>query len=90
MTEAGKKYLSDILRAIELIDDFTQEIKGFSAYQSNLKTQSAVERQLSIIGEALNPLQKVENQINIKHDKPSLVFETNWSMLMIVLITALF
>jgi uncharacterized protein with HEPN domain len=58
MTEQDKKYLSDILQAIELIESFTSGIKDFENYLSDLKTQSAVERQLGIIGEAVN---KYEN-----------------------------
>ncbi len=54
MTEKGLKYLSDIKQAIDLIEDFTKSINDFNAYDSDLKTQSAVERQLSIIGEAVN------------------------------------
>jgi len=44
MTDQGKKYLSDILQAIELIESFTSKIATFSVYQDDLKTQSAVER----------------------------------------------
>lgn len=54
MTEKGLKYLSDILHAIELIEDFTKSISSYADYVSDLKTQSAVERQLGIIGEAVN------------------------------------
>jgi uncharacterized protein with HEPN domain len=54
MTEQGKKYLSDIFTSIELIEEFVVNISSFESYQSDLKTQSAVERQLSIIGEAAN------------------------------------
>ena len=43
MTDRGIKYLSDILRAIELIDLFLSDINTFENYQSDLKTQSAVE-----------------------------------------------
>ena len=50
MTEKGRKYLSDILMAIELIDSFTEECKTYEEYVSDLKTQSSVERQLGIIG----------------------------------------
>ena len=45
MTEKGAKYLSDIIPAIELIDEFTKDINSFSNYSFDLKTQSAVERQ---------------------------------------------
>ena len=54
MTERGRKYLSDIQIAIELIESFTKDIDSFEAYTTDLKTQSAVERQLGIIGEAVN------------------------------------
>ena len=54
MTEKGRKYLSDILSAIELIESFVVDINSFDEYQKDYKTQSAVERQLGIIGEAVN------------------------------------
>ncbi len=57
--EQDKKYLSDILQAIDLIESFTSDIKDFNHYLSDLKTQSAVERQLSIIGEAVNKYEKL-------------------------------
>jgi uncharacterized protein with HEPN domain len=50
MTEKAKKYLSDILYAIDLIEVFVKDTPTFEDYISDLKTQSAVERQLSIIG----------------------------------------
>jgi len=51
MTDQDKKYLSDILQAIELIEKFTVEISDYKDYERDFKTQSAVERQLGIIGE---------------------------------------
>jgi uncharacterized protein with HEPN domain len=54
MTDKAPKYLSDILHAIELIENFTQSVKNFEGFASDLKTQSAVERQIGIIGEAVN------------------------------------
>lgn len=59
MMEQAKKYLSDIMRAIELIEEFVADIKTFSDYTADLKTQSAVERQLGIIGEAVNKFDKL-------------------------------
>lgn len=58
MTEEGRKYLSDILMAIDLIEDFTSNTDSFSAYEADSKTQSATERQLAIIGEALNKFRR--------------------------------
>lgn len=60
MSEAGKKYLVDILHSITLIEDFTKSTSDFEEYQVDLKTQSAVERQLAIIGEAINKFGKIE------------------------------
>ena len=68
MTEQSKKYLFDILRAIDLIDQFILEYE-FVDYDKDLKTQSAVERQLSIIGEALNKFKKLETLAIIENDK---------------------
>jgi uncharacterized protein with HEPN domain len=66
MTDQGKKFLSDILQAIELIESFIVDIKDFDNYLTDKKTQSAVERQLGIIGEALNKFEKLfpESQIS--------------------------
>src|SRR5664280_3484008 len=58
MTDQGNKLLSDILQAIELIESFVSDIKDFDSYIADLKTQSAVERQLGIIGEAINKFEK--------------------------------
>lgn len=58
MMEKSKKYRSDILIAIDLIENFTDSITDFTIYESDLKTQSAVERQLMIIGGSLEQTQK--------------------------------
>ena len=62
MTEKSKKYLSGILLAIDLIEEFTTGMDSFLAYEQDRKTQSAVERQLVIIGEALNHFRRLEPQ----------------------------
>jgi uncharacterized protein with HEPN domain len=74
MTEKSKKYLSDILIAIDLIEKFTVDVTNFNIYQDDLKTQSAVERQLTIIGEALNQLKKIETDLEIENDKQIIGF----------------
>ncbi len=48
MTEEAQKYIADIIGAIELIEDFIQEISDFNTYNSDLKTQRATERELAI------------------------------------------
>ena len=74
MTDKSLKYLSDILMAIKLIEDFTKEIEDYKAYDQDRKTQSAVERQLAIIGEALNQIRKIEPAIGIENDKQIIAF----------------
>jgi uncharacterized protein with HEPN domain len=59
MTDQGRKYLTDIIHSIDLIESFTSDISDFNAYIADLKTQSAVERQLGIIGEAVNKFEKL-------------------------------
>ena len=48
MTEKGLKYLYDILHAINLIEEFIGPVSDYNQYISDLKTQSAVERQLGM------------------------------------------
>lgn len=74
MTEKSKKYLSDVLMAITLIREFTIDITDFDLYEKDRKTQSAVERQLVIIGEALNKLRLIESEIVIENDKQIIGF----------------
>ena len=74
MTERGKKYLSDILNAIELIEQFTEGIKRFEQYQFDLKTKSAVERQLSILGEAVNNYRKLDEEFELTDTKQIISF----------------
>lgn len=55
-----KKYLYDIINSISLIRVFLTEVTSLNDYSKDLKTKSAVERQLGIIGEAVNKYQKIE------------------------------
>ena len=69
MTDQSKKYLSDILLAIELIEQFATSIRDYNEYLSDLKTQSAVERQLGIIGEAVNKYDKLFPEATLENAK---------------------
>lgn len=68
----SKKYLSDIEYSINLIEDFIVKYT-FIQYQNDLKTKSAVERQLGIIGEAVNSYRKAENA-ELSHSKEIIAF----------------
>lgn len=74
MTEKSRKYLFDIILAIELIEEFTVDVNDFNKYDSDRKTQSAVERQLAIVGEALNQFRKLEPGVQIDNDKQIIAF----------------
>jgi uncharacterized protein with HEPN domain len=60
--------------AVEFIEEFTADLKNFNDYVSDKKTQSAVERQLGIIGEALNHFRKVQPELNIQNDLQIVAF----------------
>lgn len=67
MTEQAKKYLSDILLAVARIEAFTVDIETYDQYQDDIKTQSAVERQLGIIGEAASRYRSMEGVPELEH-----------------------
>jgi uncharacterized protein with HEPN domain len=55
----SQSYLFDVLQAIEAIEEFTLD-QTFETYSSSRLLVSAVERQLSIVGEAITQLIKLE------------------------------
>ena len=65
MTTRALKHLFDIQRACDRIADHVRATLTFSAYEADLKTRDAVERQLGIVGEAVN-------QYRREHDSPPL------------------
>lgn len=77
MMEKEKKYLSEILYAISLIDEFLYSTKDFESYICDLKTKSAVERQLAIIGEAVNKYLKLSATNTLENSRQIIAFR-NW------------
>lgn len=67
MSDEVNKYLDDILLSINRIENFIGIKKDFNIYQSNEMLKSSVERQIEIIGEAMNQILKnnpdLEDQI---------------------------
>ena len=72
MKPESKKYLSDIDYSIGLIEEFLVDFT-FNEYQNDLKTKSAVERQLGVIGEAVNNYKKIEN-LELSHSREIIAF----------------
>lgn len=68
MTDKTRKYLFDILESVQSIEDYLKEVDFFQ-YQKNKMVRRAVERELEIIGEALNALLKIENEVEISSSK---------------------
>lgn len=67
MDERILKWLYDIKIAIDEIDGyFLEEPKDFFAYRQNLMLKRAVERDLEIIGEAMNRILTRDNRFLLK------------------------
>jgi len=65
-----KTWLYDILNAIMEIESFFQDIpKEFSVYQADIRTKRAVERNIEIVGEAMNRILKVNDTIAISNSR---------------------
>ena len=61
-----KKYFEDIRLAIEDIESFlAQRPKMYSVFLEDTMFRRAIEREISIIGEALNQALKIDNEISI-------------------------
>lgn len=53
-----KKYLYDIKIAIESIEEYVETVDDVDSYQENKLIRRAVEREIEIIGEAVNRIIK--------------------------------
>lgn len=62
-----KTWLSDIRQAILEINEFLPEKHDFYEFQKDIKTKRATERNLEIIGEAVNRILKVRPDFPIKN-----------------------
>src|SRR4030042_3012928 len=60
-----KAYLKDTEQAIKEIHDFLPKESNFLAFQKDLKTRKAVERNIEIIGEAMDRILKEDPTIQI-------------------------
>jgi uncharacterized protein with HEPN domain len=62
-------WLLDIQVCIDEIYDFLGDRRDFVAYKNDIKTKKAVERNLEIIGEAMNRILKVDPEFPINHSR---------------------
>jgi uncharacterized protein with HEPN domain len=65
-----KTYLFDVLNSINEIESFFEgRPMDFLVYQKDVKTKRAVERNLEIIGEAVNRILKIEPTFELANSK---------------------
>lgn len=65
-----KTWLYDILNAIMEIDSFMIEVESnFDLYLKDVRTKRATERNIEIIGEAMNRILKANNEIEISYSR---------------------
>lgn len=72
-----KKYLYDIKTSIESIYEYIGDKRDFSEYQKNKLLQRAIEREIEIIGEAMNRILRIEPGIQIENAR-QIVDTRNW------------
>ena len=64
-----KTWLCDVLQAIEEINSFLPEKRNFLEFQHDLKTKRAIERNVEIIGEAINRILKLDPAFPITNSR---------------------
>lgn len=72
-----QKYLYDVNEAINSINEYLGDKRDFEAYLSNKLLRRAVERELEIIGEAVNRILKIAPDIQISNAR-RIVDLRNW------------
>ncbi|NOZ47157.1 MAG: DUF86 domain-containing protein [Chlorobi bacterium] len=69
MTDSIRKSLFDIQTSIESISIHLGDKKDFFQYKNNLTIRRAIERELEIIGEAINRILKEQPNIKIQNSR---------------------
>ena len=64
-----KIWLEDIRKSIEEINEFLPELLSYQDFEKDLKTRKAVERNIEIIGEAINRIIKIHPEIAISDSR---------------------
>lgn len=77
MQHSIEMYLHDISNSIDSIHEYLGEQRNFKLYESNKLLRRAVERELEIIGEAVNRILKVDTEIDISNSR-RIVNLRNW------------
>lgn len=67
MDDIVKKWLYDILESINSINEYIGEKRFFENYENNKQLRHSVEREIEIIGEAVNRIKKEIPELEIEH-----------------------
>jgi uncharacterized protein with HEPN domain len=65
MEKEVQTWLEDIKQSIDEIEEFLPERRDFFEFKKDLKTRKAIERNIEIIGEAVNRILNVNPEIKI-------------------------
>jgi uncharacterized protein with HEPN domain len=65
MDNRVKQYLFDIEQSISDVESYISAVKSLQEYEDDKLIRRAVERELEIIGEALNRILKIDSSIRI-------------------------
>ena len=77
MKREVKKYLFDIKTSIDSIYEFLGERRDFFEYQNNKLLRRGIEREIEIIGEAMNRIMKMAPEIKIENAR-QIIDTRNW------------
>jgi len=69
MQHSIKMYLFDVLNSIDSIFEYLGQERNFNEYESNKLLRRAVERELEIVGEAINRILKINADIEISNTR---------------------
>ena len=77
MRREVKRYLYDIKTSIDSINEFIGKDTDLSHYQNDKLLRRAVERELEIIGEAMNRIMKIAPETEIENAR-QIIDTRNW------------
>ena len=63
MEKDVRKFLFDVLESIHIVEQHWKNISDYASFSNNLLVQDAVQRRLSIIGEAIWKASKINLQL---------------------------
>jgi uncharacterized protein with HEPN domain len=69
MQHSIEMYLLDIMNSIDSINEYLGDERNFKIYESNKLLRRGVERELEIIGEAVNRILKIDPEVDISNSR---------------------